>query len=235
MKRYDLGYHMTKYERVLGWIYLPFYVFLLSLILSFVFGLLGWQPSGVRLNAFYFLINLIAIVSIFHRFLWGSLCGILRRFWAFLQALILGFVLYYAAVALLGLLYSRLFPGLVNPNDASIQSLASESYGFTVLCTVVIAPIVEETLMRGLLFGTIQRKSRVWAYIVSIVVFAAIHLWQYIGHADAGTIALCALEYLPAGVALGWTYEKAGNIWACILLHMAVNAISLGLMGFTIG
>ncbi len=235
MKRYDLGYHMTKYERVLGWIYLPFYIVLLSLILSFLFGLLGWPVSGVRLNAVYFCINLIAIVSIFHRFLWGSLCGIMRKFWAFLQALILGFVLYYAAVALLGLLYSWLFPELVNPNNASIQSLASESYGFTVLCTVVIAPLVEETLMRGLIFGTIQRKSRFWAYFVSIIVFAAIHLWQYVGYADAGTIALCALQYLPAGVALGWTYEKAGNIWACILLHMAINAISLGLMGFTIG
>ncbi len=234
MKRYDMGCPMTKYERVLGWVYLPFYVVLLSLLLSFLFGWFGWQADGFRFNAVYFCVNLVVIVLIFHRFLWTSLCRIGKKFWPFIQALILGFVLYYAAMFLLGLLYSWLFPELANPNNESVSTLASAHYGAMVVFTVVFAPIVEETLMRGLIFGSIARKSRVWAYIVSIVAFAAIHVWQYVGHVSAGTIALSAIQYLPAGVALGWTYEKASNIWAAILLHAAVNAVPLGLMGITI-
>ena len=235
MKRYDLGCHMSKYERIFGWIYLPFYVLLLSLLLSRIFHILGWEADGIRIHACYFCINFVFILLIFHKFLWSSLCGIMKKFWAFVQALILGFVLYYAAMALLGLLYGWLFPGYANPNDASVSTLASMHYGAAIVFTVVLAPIVEETLMRGLIFGSIQRKSRGWAYAVSILVFAAIHIWQYFGSADPGTIVLAAIQYLPAGIALGWTYEKAGNIWAPILIHMAVNAVSMGLMGFTIG
>ena len=39
-----------------------------------------------------------------------------------------------------------------------------------------------------------------------------------------------ALAYVPAGIALGWTYEKSNTIWGPILLHMAINAISFGIM-----
>ena len=229
MKRYNLGSSMTQAEQVAGWIYLPFYVFFLSLLLSWLFSALSWS-SGVRLNAVYFGLNLLITLLIFHRFLWNSLCGVPRHFWNFLQALILGFVLYYAAMAALGALYAWLFPGLVNPNNAAVDALAGESFGFTAVITVLIAPIVEETLMRGLVFGSVQRKSRVWAYVCSILLFSFLHVWQFFGAVPAGTIVLAALEYLPAGIALGWTYEKAGNLWAPILLHMAVNAVSLGLL-----
>lgn len=235
MKRYDLGLHTSKYERIFGWIYLPFHMLLLSFLLSRVFHILGWPTDGIRINAFYFCISFVFILLIFHRFLWNSLCGIMKKFWAFVQALILGFVLYYAAMALLGLLYRWLFPGFANPNDTSVSTLASMHYGAMIVFAIALAPIIEETLMRGLIFGSIQRKSRVWAYAVSFLAFAAIHTWQYFGAVDLGTIVLAAIQYLPAGIALGWTYEKAGNIWAPILLHMAVNAISMGLTGFSIG
>lgn len=235
MKQYNLGVTMTKYERILGWVFLPFYVCLLAILLSIACALLGWEPSDVQLNAVYFAINIVVILLIFHRFLWNSLGGIPKKFWLFVQALILGFVLYYASVIVLGLLYSWLFPDLVNLNNESVETLATSDYGLTVVFTVIIAPIVEETLMRGLVFGSIQRKSRVWAYIVSMLLFASLHVWQYVGAASVGTILLCAVEYLPAGVALGWTYEKAGNLWAAIFLHMIINAISIGLMAMPIG
>ncbi len=235
MKRYDLGCRMTKYERVFGWIYLPVYVFLLSLILPWAFRILGWEMTGLRLNTCYFCINFALILLIFHKFLWSSLCGIMRKFWPFVQAVILGFALYYAAMLLLGVIYGWLAPGYANPNDAAVGTMASMNYGAVVVFTVALAPIVEETLMRGLIFGSIQRKSRIWAYIVSILAFAAIHIWQFFGTTETGTLVLAALQYLPAGIALGWTYEKAGNICAPILLHMVINAISMGLMSFAAG
>lgn len=235
MKRYNLGPAMTRPERIAGWILLPCYVFLLPLLLSLIFAQLGWGDGGVRMNAVYFGLSLLLTLLIFHRFLYSSLCAVPRHFWNFLQALILGFVLYYAAVFVLGVAYDRLFPGLVIPNDAAVDSLAAHSYGFTVVCAVLIAPIVEETLVRGLVFGSVQRKSRVWAYVASIVLFSLLHVWQYFGAASAGTIVLSALAYLPAGIALGWTYEKAGNLTAAIVLHMAVNAISLGLLRSPLG
>lgn len=235
MKRYSLGQSMTRPEQIAGWIFLPCHVLLLPLLLSFLFAQFGQGGAAIGLNAAYYCISLILTLLIFHRFLWNSVCAIPRHFWNFLQALILGFVLYYASITVLSLLYDRLFPGLVIPNDAAVDSLAAESYGLTIVFSVVIAPLIEETLMRGLVFGSIQRKSRVWAYILSIVLFSLLHVWQYFGAAPAGTIALSALAYLPAGIALGWTYEKAGNLTAAIVLHMLVNAISLGLLRSPLG
>ena len=46
------------------------------------------------------------------------------------------------------------------------------------------------------------------------------------------SVLLAALQYIPAGIALGWTYEKSNTIWAPILLHMTINAISFGVMSF---
>ena len=62
--------------------------------------------------------------------------------------------------------------------------------------------------------------------------FAAIHTWQYALLVPWQTLLLSALQYLPAGVALGWTYEKAGNIWAPFLVHAFINALSMGLQLF---
>ena len=46
----------------------------------------------------------------------------------------------------------------------------------------------------------------------------------------AGKVLLSCIPYLPASVALAWTYEKAGTIWASISLHAIVNALSFGLL-----
>ena len=37
-------------------------------------------------------------------------------------------------------------------------------------------------------------------------------------------VLLSCMPYLPASVALAWTYEKAGTIWAPITLHALINA-----------
>ena len=65
---------------------------------------------------------------------------------------------------------------------------------------------------------------------MTILFFAAIHVWQYVLLYDWKSVLLAALQYVPAGIALGWTYEKSNTIWAPILLHMVINAISFGVM-----
>lgn len=84
--------------------------------------------------------------------------------------------------------------------------------------------------MRGLVFGSIQPTSRVMAYLVSVILFTLMHNWQYFMLYPAGKVLLSCIPYLPASVALAWTYEKAGTIWASISLHAIVNALSFGLL-----
>ncbi len=227
-KSYSLGPGLSTAETVAGYCYLPFYVVLLAMLIEFVSGYFHLGLSTLQINICYFVINTIVVWIIFHNFLLRSLRG--TRFWELVQALILGFVLYYAGNYVLSLALHLLRITVATYNDDTVQALASENYAVMVICSVILAPMVEETLVRGLLFGSIRRKSRIGAYVVTILFFAMIHVWQYFLLYDWKSVLLAALPYLPAGIALGWTYEKSNTIWAPILLHMAINAISFGVM-----
>ena len=211
-----------------GYCYLPFYVVLLAMLIEFVSGYFHLGLSTLQINICYFVINTIVVWIIFHNFLLRSLRG--TRFWELVQALILGFVLYYAGNYVLSLALHLLRITVATYNDDTVQALASENYAVMVICSVILAPMVEETLVRGLLFGSIRRKSRIGAYVVTILFFAMIHVWQYFLLYPAGKVLLSCIPYLPASVALAWTYEKAGTIWAPITLHALINALSFGLL-----
>lgn len=77
------------------------------------------------------------------------------------------------------------------------------------------------------MFGSVRKRSRVWAYVLSVGLFALYHVWQYaVAFADP-LYLLMAIEYIPAGVALCWAYERTGSIWSPVFLHGLVNAMSL--------
>ena len=38
---------------------------------------------------------------------------------------------------------------------------------------------------------------------------------------------LLAVQYLPAGILLAWCYERGGSLWSAVLLHMAINGLTL--------
>lgn len=227
-KSYSLGPGLSKAEQIAGFCYLPVYVALLGFALAWLNEKTGLNLTDLQINIAYFLINSIFIWVIFHNFLLRSFRNI--RFWELVQALILGFVLYYAGNFVFSLAVNWLGLNIPRFNDEAVMGLAAQSETVMIVGAVVLAPMVEETLMRGLVFGTIRRKSRVLAYAVSMVLFAAIHVWQFAVLYDWRQVLLAALAYLPAGIALGWTYEKSNTIWAPILLHMVINAISFGVM-----
>ena len=229
-RSYSLGPGLSKAEQIAGFCYLPVYVALLGFALAWINEKFRLNLTDLQINIAYFVINCLVVWAIFHRFLLRSFRNI--RFWELIQALILGFVLYYAGNFLLSLIVGWLGIEIPQFNDEVVMGLAAQNEKIMIVCAVVLAPMVEETLMRGLVFGTIRRKSRILAYIVSMLLFAAIHVWQFAFFHDWQQILLAAVAYLPAGIALGWTYEKANTIWAPILLHMTINAISFGLMRF---
>lgn len=222
------GPNMTKSEIVAGLLYLPVYVVLLSVGLRCGAELLGLTLTDLQLNVCYFVINTLLVWVIFRRFLSASFRSI--RFWDTVQAVILGFVLYQAGNVLLSFLLNLLSVSVISHNDQNMQALTQDSFLVSALLSVFLAPVIEEVLARGLIFGVLRRKSRVAAYAMSILFFSFIHVWQYIPTEGLAALWPAAAVYLPASVALCWTYEKAGTVWAAIFLHMACNAVALGLM-----
>ena len=94
---------------------------------------------------------------------------------------------------------------------------------------VVLMPMVEEVLFRGMLFGNARRYSRVFAYVLAVPVYAVYCVWQFVyayGVIDWWYLLL-AIQYLPMSLALCWCYERSESIWSAIFLHMAINGVML--------
>lgn len=88
---------------------------------------------------------------------------------------------------------------------------------------VVLAPIAEECLFRGLLFVRLRRHaSRGFAYGASALAFAAIH----------GNMA-GLLVYVWLGLVFATTVERTGRTSAAVLVHAGNNAFAFGALWLT--
>ena len=221
---------MTRREILLGWSYLLISVFVLPSALLFANSCLKAPLSDGIINLLFFGINFLCVTGIFHRFAKASVQAALNTPGRCLQFAALGFLIYYLAVTALGQLTLWLQPEFSNINDASISQLSQEYPVLWAIATVFLVPVSEELLYRGLLFQSLRRKSRAIAYLLSTLVFAGIHVIGYIGISDPLTLILCFAQYLPAGICLGWAYERADTIVAPILIHITVNQIGIAAM-----
>lgn len=229
MKKSKLLYiGMSRTEKILGWLYMAVSLLILPQLLNWVNNQLADPIPEATLNFVLYLTNFLFIAGIFHTFLRASLVAAWRDIWNFIQAVILGYVAYLAASKAMDFLMSFLVPGFSNINDAAIADLAKSNYILMLVGVVFLAPVTEEMLYRGLIFRELLHTSKAAAYLVSMAAFAAIHVLGYIGSEDIGRLVLCFIQYLPAGLCLAWTYTKADNIAAPMVVHAIVNAVAIG-------
>ena len=200
------------------------------LLLPFVNSHLQRPLAESELNFLFYLINFIAVLLIFHDFLSRNLHQLGQHPILFLEAAILGFVAYYAMNWVTAKVIGLLVPSFSNYNDQSVVDLLRGNYFLTLVGTVILVPLTEETLFRGLIFRGLYGKSRPAAYIVSILAFAVIHIIGYIQSYTPWQLVICFLQYLPAGLCLAWSYAKSDTIFAPIVIHALVNAWGIGLL-----
>lgn len=94
---------------------------------------------------------------------------------------------------------------------------------FALISVIIIAPIIEELLFRGLLQTYLKKHMHVkFAIAVSAIVFALFHLTASQG---TGNIPLSVSLFVLGGF-LGFLYEKQASLFASIGLHMTFNTIS---------
>lgn len=218
---------MTRLETYMGMVLVALHLLILPVILVWCNTLLPVPLTGAELNFLLFLTMFVLTLAVFHKFLWKNLENALSRLSDCLLSTLVGFGIYLAGNLVVNMLILNLSPNFSNVNDANIASMSSTHYALMAFATVLLVPVFEETLYRGLLFQGIYRHSRVLSYAVSVVGFAAIHVVGYIGASDPLTLLLCLLQYLPAGFALAWAYEKADSIFSPILMHCVINLIGI--------
>ena len=94
------------------------------------------------------------------------------------------------------------------------------------LGAVVLAPVTEELLFRGLIFRGLYDRSPLAAHLVSMGLFSLIHVSGYVGMYDAKLLFFCFLQYLAPAYCLNFAYRQSGSIISPILMHMATNLVA---------
>ena len=222
-----LSIPMTRTEVCFGWIYFLIQLFLLPSLLVMGNQFFGQPLTVAALNFLMFAINFLVVTVLFHRFLLESADTALKVPVRCLQSAFLGLLMYYLGNMIVGRFIFAVDPDFANVNDANISALTQEQSTLMAIGTVLLVPPVEEVFYRGLIFRGLHSKSRIAAYIVSTLVFSTVHILGYIGVSDWSTLVLCFLQYVPAGIALAWAYERADSVWAPILMHITVNQIGI--------
>jgi uncharacterized protein len=87
----------------------------------------------------------------------------------------------------------------------------------SLLTIAVLAPLVEELIFRGLLYGWLAgRWGTIVAWIVSSLAFAAAHF-------EPAHIILV----LPLGLWFGWLRRRTDSLWPSLVCHMINNGIAI--------
>lgn len=135
----------------------------------------------------------------------------------------LGIVAALGGSMVLGLLFEWL--GLVVQEQARVLEIVEGAHGnglgpeaiMLVVAALVLAPMTEEWLFRGLLFRRVATRSgRGLAYGISALAFAAIH------DNPAGFVV-----YLWLGLVFAAVLERTGRLWAAMAVHVGNNAYVL--------
>ena len=222
---------MPRGARIAGWVYLPVHVLVLPLTLGAALAAVcGGLPSDVTCNVWYYLIGLVFTLIAMWRFLrrsYDTMAGSILRCIGMLFAAY-GLDVLLSLVLQLG---TSLIGELPSPNNDAVPRLAAADYKRMIAVAVFMAPLVEECLFRGVLFGAIRPRSRFWAYVVSVALFALYHVWQYAVMYQDARLLLSALTYVPVSAALAFCYEQTRSVWPPVFFHMLINAASLALMG----
>ena len=130
-----------------------------------------------------------------------------------------GFVIYAAvATALMEIAKLLLAPGVINqPQDIGFTAVYGVERVLAFMVLVVVAPIIEEVIFRGILYGKLRQSTLPrWAAIgITSLLFALAH-----GQLNVG------IDVFVLSVMACLLRDATGSVWSAVMLHMIKNGIT---------
>ena len=105
-------------------------------------------------------------------------------------------------------------------NQAAIENAHMNPF-VLITVTVIMAPIVEELIFRGLLMGRVFNPDSIVGLTLSSLLFGLVHMPNSIG---------VWIIYAGMGFTLGTVYRKCQKLEYCIIAHMINNSIVVSMM-----
>ena len=226
--------YMTYGEQIAGVVFFVIYLLVLPFVTTPLFDLaerlLAVSISSAMRNMLYYYILFAVTIIIFHGFLARTSRHLMDNLGGACKTAAAGLVGLYGLNELVYRLTNLIFTNRTNLNDTTISAQIDDAPHMTLLIVIFLAPFVEEVLFRGLVFGNLKSRSRALAYVVSCLLFALLHVWQFAVVKQDVTYFLLMIQYLVPGLVLAWAYDHSGTLWASIGLHAAANALSVWAM-----
>ena len=225
------GAYMSAGEQIAGTAFFVIYLVVLPFVTAPLFRLvgtlLGTSISATVQNMIYYYLLFAVTILIFHGFLARTSRNFVDNLGEACKTVVVGLIALYGLNELVYRLTSLLMNNQTNLNDTAISAQIQDAPHVTLLIVIFLAPFVEEVLFRGLVFGNLKSKSRTVAYVVSCLLFALLHVWQFAVVQQDLTYFLLMVQYLVPGLVLAWVYDHTGTLWTAIGLHVATNALSV--------
>ena len=226
--------YMTYGEQIAGVVFFVIYLLVLPFVTNPLFDLAGRllavSISAAMRDVLYYYILFAVTIIIFHGFLARTSRHLMDNLGGACKTAAAGLVGLYGLNELVYRLTNLIFTNRTNLNDTTISAQIHDAPHMTLLIVIFLAPFVEEVLFRGLVFGNLKSRSRALAYVVSCLLFALLHVWQFAVVKQDVTYFLLMIQYLVPGLVLAWAYDHSGTLWASIGLHAAANALSVWAM-----
>lgn len=181
------------------------------------------EPPMSQVNLVYYGILFALALLLFWRELRSDLAGL----WDWLPENLIGLVVCLTVAGALHLLVSRAPFPVADPISAQYAHEFQLAPGPTLVLILVLIPLVEEILFRGLFYGQLRELSRPLAIVAVTVVYALSTVWRYAWEAGDPRYLTLALLYLPMSAALTLCYENGGSVWTTALLHGGLNGFIL--------
>lgn len=220
---------LTPRERRAGMVFFLLYLTALPILVGGVVRMLDERLAllltATQSSAIYYTLILLVLIAAFWAFLRHAGAIFRANLYPSLFAFGVGF---FAAVGLTCL--AGLIPLPVkDPAVAVYKAQLLAVPGATWAVAGLLRPAVEEILYRGFLFGGLRRNSRTLAYLLSAGIFALSAVWQYALFSGNPAYLLLAVQYLPLGLALCWSYEVSGSVYVPMAVRVAAQTVFLAL------
>ena len=128
-----------------------------------------------------------------------------------------------ASVGLVGIstvlevVIDRIWPSFNTANQMSLEAIFSQSSVITMFISIVIlAPIVEEVMFRGVFMKVLFKKYPALGFVICATLFTLVH---------SPTDFLSFLVYFVMALGLGFIYWRTERIEASIFAHMLNNLL----------
>lgn len=204
---FSVGWLLVSLEGQVGFV----------LLASFLFPLRDGANylAGLSLSP----LPLLAAASAFPRQPWGAAFRKPRELrWVLLGQAVLGLALIFGATQVYSFAFLALFHARV-PVQRSLpflEQMRQAQPALAVFAIVVIAPLAEEILFRGLLFGALEEKCGNWTILWTALAFALCHFDLFY------FVPLTIL-----GLLFGWARQKSGSVWLSVILHCLNNLVAI--------